>query len=278
MVSRGIKTLTGAETDAAAWGQFVSTNDVVGIKIATQAAPLLASHPALVEAIQAGLHAAGVPAENIIVFDRDPQKLRAAGFKDARAVAPDGWDSAKFYESRVVGKLIWGDMMFGTEEEGFGGRSHLPKLVTQTITKIINVPVLQDNEACGVGGCLYNTSVGMVDNSRRFEFPGQNGDPDITLINMLPNIHGKVVLHVMDALVAGYAGGPVFKQQYSWEPGLLYFSRDPVAIDARALEQIDAQRKQANIPAITDRAGHLATAERYKLGGTNAELVEATLP
>ena len=141
MVTKGIQALTGKDTAAAAWGALFATNDVVGIKVATQAAPLHATHAPVVDAIQAGLQAAGVPAANIIVFDRDPQKLRAAGFKDARAIAPDGWDAAKYHESRVVGKLIWGDLMFGKQEEGFGDRSHLPKLVTQTITKLINVQI-----------------------------------------------------------------------------------------------------------------------------------------
>ena len=130
---------------------------------------------------------------------------------------------------------------------------------------------------CSSDLCLYNTSVGMVDNARRFEFPGQKADPDITLINMLPDIHDKLVLHIMDALVGGFAGGPVFKPQYSWTPGMIYVSRDPVAIDTLALAEIEAQRKAATIPDTRDRATHLETAARYKLGAADAELVEVTV-
>ncbi len=278
MVTAGMRALTGAETDAAAWRHFVSSNDVVGIKIATHAAPLHATRAPVVAAIQAGLTAAGVPAANVIVFDRDPQKLRAAGFAGTRAVAPDGWDAEKFYESRVVGKLIWGDLLFGREAEGFAARSHLPALLTRTITKLINVPVLQDNEATGIAGCLYNMSVGLVDNARRFEFPGQNGDPDIALIYRRPEIRDKVVLHVLDGLVGGFAGGPVFRPKYSWAPATLYFSRDPVAVDTLAVAALDAQRSAAQLPLLAERARHLETAARLQLGSPHSELVEVTVP
>ncbi len=278
MVAAGMRALTGAETDAAAWSHFASSNDVVGIKIATQAAPLHYTHPPVVKAIQAGLTAAGVPAANIIVFDRDPQKLRAAGYTGAQAISPAGWDSDTFYESRVVGKLIWGDLMFGREAEGFAARSHLPVLVTRTITKLINVPVLQDNEATGIAGCLYHASVGLVDNARRFEFPGQTGDPDIALIYNLPDIRNKVVLQILDALVGGFAGGPVFRPKYSWAPAALYFSRDPVAVDTLAVAELETQRKAANIPPIADRARHVETAAHHQLGAPPRELVEVTIP
>jgi hypothetical protein len=238
MVATGLTTLTGTSTEAEAWRQFVSSNDVVGIKISTQAAPLQATRRSVVDALVAGLESAGVPATNIWVFDRDPHKLRAAGYTGPREVGiidGTGWSREVFYESKLVGKLIWGDLLFGRADE-LNTRSHFPKLLTRTITKLINVPVLQERS-----GCLDSVTRGLLDNARRFEqYP----------LPMEPVVKDKLVLNVLDALVAGYAGGPEFKPQYSWPAGALYFSPDPIGVDVVALELIESKRREQKIPAL----------------------------
>jgi len=270
MVSTGITALTGQNDETRAWQQFVSSKDVVGIKVNTQSGPLQVTRPAVVHAILQGLCSAGVAPSRILLWDRDDDKLRAAGYSHpVTAVAPDGWDDNHFYENKLVGKLIWGDRLFGREEHRLSTRSHLPRLLTQTITKLINVPVLQDHDACGMAGCLYNLSLGAVDNTRRFEMHGQTGDPAIAEICALPFVRSKLVLNIMDALVAGFAGGTSFKPQYSWEAGALYFSQDPVAIDVLGLEQLEAKRREARVPEIGARASHMATAARLGLGTNN---------
>lgn len=273
LVSVGIRAVTGKGDDAAAWRSLVSSNDVVGIKIATQAAPLLATRRAVVDAIAEGLRAAGVPATNIIVWGRDATQMRAAGFGETApayrvlAVLSDtGWDENAYYESSLVGKLIWGDLMFGKVDERLHTRSHYPKLLTRTVTKLINVPVLQDHEACGLWGCLYNLSLGAVDNTRRFESFGQRGDPMIPEIFGAALVRDKVVLHVLDALIGGFAGGPMYQPQYTLRPGALLFSRDPVAVDAIILEWLETKRRAANVPAIGPTGSHVMTAAKFGLG------------
>jgi uncharacterized protein (DUF362 family) len=273
MVAAGIKALAGPRDEAAAWRAFVSTNDVVGIKINTQAAPLLATHREIVDAIVAGLCSGNVPAENIWIFDRDLDKMREAGFAGAR-VTGMSWDENVFYDSKLVGRLIWGDLLFRPTGEQLSTRSHLPKLLTRTITKLINVPVLQSHDACGLCGCLHNVTLGMADNIRRFEQYGQNGNPAIAEIASLPAVRRKLVLNVMDALTAGYAGGPVFRPQYSWQPNTLYFSLDPVALDAVCLQLLEAKRKEANVSPLGERAGHIATAAQLGLGQNSTNQIE----
>jgi uncharacterized protein (DUF362 family) len=272
-VAAGLKALAGPRDEATAWRAFVSTNDVVGIKINTQAAPLLATHRAVVDALVAGLCSAGVPSENIRVFDRDIEKMREAGFAGPR-VSGVVWDPETFYESKLVGRLIWGDLLFRPNDEQISTRSHLPKLVTRTITKLINVPVLQSHDACGLCGSLYNVSVGMVDNTRRFEQYSQNGNPAIAEIAALPAVRRKLALNVMDALTAGYAGGPAFRPQYSWQPNTLYFSLDPVALDAVCLQLLETKRKEANVSPLGERAAHVATAAQLGLGRNNTNQIE----
>ena len=180
-----------------------------------------------------------------------------------------------FVENSLVGKLIWGDLEFG-KPDPLSTLSHLPKLVTRTITKLINVPVLMDHDVAGLAGCLYNISLGLADNTRRFEQFGQRGDSIIAELAAVPVVRAKLVLNICDAFVAGYAGGPAFKPQYSWPHGGIYFSRDPVAIDTMCLELLEGKRKEERLPPIGSRASHVITAARYGLGQTNAVLVEVT--
>jgi uncharacterized protein (DUF362 family) len=288
LVAAGIKALTGQEDEATAWRRFISSNDVVGIKISTQSGPLQSTRLAVVEAIAAVLHEVGVPATNIYVFDRDPLQMRAASYLKAGAtnlmqtvsvIDGTGWDPNIYFQSNLAGKLIWGDLLFGKAEgEEISKRSHLPKLVTQTITKLINVPVLQDHDTCGLAGCLYNLSLGMVDNTRRFETMGQHGDPMIAQICAMAPLREKLVLNLLDGLVAGYAGGPNFKPQYSWNYGALYFSTDPVAIDSLAVETLNAKRREAKVPPLGARASHIATAAHLGLGQNERAKIELVEP
>lgn len=238
MVATGLKTLTGAATEAEAWRQFVSSNDVVGIKISTQAAPLQATRRPVVDALVAGLESAGVAATNIWVFDRDERKLRAADFtgpQDVPIIGGDGWDAGVFYENKLVGRLIWGDLLFGKAEE-INTRSHFPKLLTRKLTKLINAPAQQD-----WSGCLDSVTRGLLDNNRRF---------DGYRLDLEPAVRDKLVLNVLDALVVGYAGGLEFKPRYSWPAGALYFSRDPVAVDMVGLELVESKRREQGLPPL----------------------------
>lgn len=283
MVVAGIEALTGESDETAAWRRFASSNDVVGIKIRTQSGPLQSSRRPVVDAIVGGLRAVGVAATNIYIFDRDPLQMRAAGYLKAGAsnsvqevsvIDGTGWDANVYFEDNLAGQLIWGDLLFGKGNEHLSKRSHLPKLVTGTITKLINVPVLQDHDVCGLSGCLYNLSLGMVDNTRRFEMMGQHGDPMIAEICAMPQVRGKLVLNVVDGLIAGYAGGPGFKPQYAWGYGALYFSTDPVALDSLAVELLDVKRRDAKVPSIDTRATHIASANRLGLGQNDRQKID----
>ena len=46
-------------------------------------------------------------------------------------------------------------------------RSHLGKLVTKTVNKIVAIPVLKDHGSAGVTGALKNMSHGSVNNVAR---------------------------------------------------------------------------------------------------------------
>jgi hypothetical protein len=129
---------------------------------------------------------------------------------------------------------------------------------------------------CGLAGCLYNLSLGLVDNTRRFETSGQHGDPMIAEISNMPALRGKLVLNVMDGLLAGYAGGTGFKPQYSWNYGALYFSTDPVAIDSLCIDVLDVRCREARVPLIRPLATHVTTATRLGLGQSDPAKIDLT--
>ena len=123
MVDRLVVAVTAKENAAAGWRSLVDPRDVVGIKIAATGQSSGTMHRAVVEAIIDGLRAAGIPASNIVVWDRDAEDLQAAGYltRDGRSTLPCavlaieprlGYDSKEVYSAPILGKLIWGDLLF----------------------------------------------------------------------------------------------------------------------------------------------------------------------
>ena len=102
MVNDLVMAATGQPTVASAWGSLVKPSDVVGIKVCTNGAPLFSSHPAVVNAIVAGLAEAGVPPQNIVVWDREESLLKSGRFSgkecrlpldvERRELRPEGGD------------------------------------------------------------------------------------------------------------------------------------------------------------------------------------------
>ena len=75
MLSAGMRTLTGASTDRDAWSQFITPEDVVGIKVNCSGAPRVMSSPEVVSGIVANLVELGVPAKNIYIYERFQDQL-----------------------------------------------------------------------------------------------------------------------------------------------------------------------------------------------------------
>jgi hypothetical protein len=77
MVQHGILRLTGKTNEALAWQSLVSSKDVVGLKVYAEPGPSSGTRPAVVEAMIEGLLASGLPASNIIIWDKRLFDLRA---------------------------------------------------------------------------------------------------------------------------------------------------------------------------------------------------------
>ena len=294
MVNEAVTSVTGEGSVAAAWASLVKPSDIVGIKVSANGAPLFSTRPAVVQAIVNGLREAGVPADNIVVWDREAELLKKAGFHsrvgDYRVLWSEGnYDPQVALSSPVSGQLIYGDLFFvgknlpNLKEElklednhkkglpaNISNESHVSKVLTKVVTKVINVPVLADNIYCGLSGALFNMTVQNVDNWRRLVQPPDAGDPSIPEMYSDPRISQKIVLTIMDGLVALYAGAPFGDANYAIHFGTIYASKDPVAIDAVASKQLDKWRVDAKMDPVSKTAKYVETAASMQLG--NAEL------
>ena len=280
----GLTNFTRTTSVPAAWLSLVTTNDIVGIKVFSQPGPLNGTRPAVVAAIVRGLFASGVPPARIIIWDKHAQDLRRAGFFSlgqdlgvrVAGAAEAGFDTNTFYlpDSPVVGALVWGDFEFGKKGEGIGKKSYVSKLVSHQMTKIISVaPLINENDA-GICGHLFSLSLGSVDNTRRFE-----GNPDrlavaLPEIDAMPVMGDRVVLHVTDALLGQYQGGPAGYLQYSAILQQIWFSHDPVALDVLSLKELARERKMLDVPPLPSNFEIYTNATLLQLGVDNPELIQ----
>jgi hypothetical protein len=290
MVNRLVLAVTAQPDLARAWGSLVSPEDSIGIKISAAGGELVTTHRDVVNAIVDGLVAAGHPRKSIIVWDRSLGGIKEAGYNpDAegyqmKSITPrGGYDPKAIFTAPLSGKLIWGDLDYRTDQgtvpllsdkEQTSDQSHFSKIVSSEVTKIINVPVMSDSVTNGLAGCLYNATIPNIDNWRRFSQGSGYGGAAAADLYGTPFIGKKIVLNIMDGLVAQYAGGPRSQPYYAVHHATLLASKDPVAIDALALQRIDAWREKASVPPIGRLASHVQVAAQLGLGNADPARIE----
>lgn len=261
MMQRGITELTQAPSWIDAWRSLFVKGDVVGIKVSPVGGKKLCSDALVLQEILAGLGNAGVPARDVIVFSRYREEIISAGIDkwlppgvhwdapsekyDEIQHDMDGYDPDHFMEMALIkpGEDLNDPHM---------RRSYVARVVTRQINKLINLPVLKHHQSAGVTIALKNMSHGMVNNVNRSHVTATLNACGIFIPSVvsLPVIRDKAVLHICDAVKAGYHGGPGTNPKYIWEQKTLYFSTDPVALDKTGLKVIDAKRQQMGMLPI----------------------------
>ena len=284
MVDRGLTNFTGQATVTAAWLTLVSTQDVIGIKVFSAAGMLSGTRPAVAAAVIHSLLNAGVPAQQIIIWDKHADDLRAAGFFKLAAElgvrvaggAETGYDPTNFYQpdTAVIGNLVWGDLEFGRKGEGVGRKSFVSKMVSRQITRIISIAPLLNQEDAGVCGHLYSLALGSVDNTLRFERDTERLAVAVPEIYALPEISDRVALNITDALLGQYEGGDRGLLQYSTVLDQLWFSRDPVALDTLAIKELDRERREFNAPEFKLNLEIYANAALLQLGANDPAKIQ----
>ncbi len=284
MVNRLITAATNQRDVASAWQSLIGPKDKIGIKISATGGEIFTTHRDVVAAIVDGLVAAGHAREDITVWDRSlggaaDAGYRAEGYRLVSIAPRDGYDPKAMISAPLTGKLVWGDLDYVartgallSDTENTSTVSHVAR-VLRDVTKVINVPVMSDSETNGVAGCIYNMTVPNIDNWRRFTQEGPFGASSLAEIYSDPLIGKKVVLNLVDGLLAEYAGGPAARPNYQIDHATLYASRDPVALDAVMLQKIAEWRVRASLPPLGERAAHVKAAAQLGLGNADPRYI-----
>lgn len=261
MVTEGMRRLTGKPSAAAAWLSLVTPADTVGIKVNSVPGPIGGTRKAVVDAVVRGLLEARLRPDRIIIWDQSLASLRAAGYDGLAkrhgvrlAGSRDaGWDESVVYESPIVGTLVAGDLGFKRGKENASRKSHLSRLLTGELTRIISVcPLINHNQA-GVSGHVVGLVDGSMDNSRRFRLDSSTLSVAVPEILALEDaeqrryLGDRLVLNITDALFCQYLGQSKCLLHYTAGLGQLRFSTDPVALDVFSIEELKRQRKRLEV-------------------------------
>ena len=254
MLSTGITALTGDTRPDDAWARFINPKDVVGIKVNCSGAPAIRSSPEIVAGIAENLIATGVPAAQIYVYERFNNQLVTVNYPK---YLPDGVRIHAAETNR--GSILGYDPRTYVETSFFGEedtRSNLVRLVSDTLTKIVNVPNMKEHQAAGVTGCLKNVAYGHfsnVDRSHRFE--QTNTRTFIGTLAAVEPVRSRVVLNIMDGLAGVWHAGPFSEfPRFRFYPKQLMFGTDPVAMDRTLIDVIEAKRKSEGAVSLFERS------------------------
>ncbi len=286
MLERAMLELTGAATIGEAWLQFVSPNDIVGLKVNPVAGKVLSTSVELTEAVVAQLEAAGVPRGNIMIWDRREFELHDAGFTqerfpDVRIRGTECKDASgsfydadgKLYGAQRIDKdwYYWADCEESYDAETLpymineGKHSYFSRIVTEEVTKIINIPVLK-NAGPTVTLCLKNLAFGAISNTSRLHKPlwGET----CAQVPCFPPLRDKVVLNIVDGLIGCYQGGPGANPQFIVPFHRVLVGSDPVAVDRIGYDIVLAKRLETKVQKAPSPkgTGFLEMAAGYQLG------------
>jgi len=254
MLAAGMKSLTGDADERDAWRRFISPQDVVGIKVNCSGAPKICSAPEVVGGIAENLVAIGVPASNIWVYERFENQVRTVPYAEFLPAGAHIW-TAESTRGAILGydpKVYVETSFFGEDDT----RSNVVKLITDRLTKIINVPNTKEHQASGVTGCLKNIAYGSFSNvARSHQREVTNTKTFIGVLAATEPVRSRTVLIIMDGLRGVWHQGPFSNDaKFRFYPKVLLFGTDPVAMDRKLIDIIEEKRKAEGAVTIFERS------------------------
>ena len=259
MMERGMRALTGEAKTIDAWRRFITPDDVVGIKVNCGGHPhVVSAHEIVTETIR-NLMAVGVKPAQIYVYERFQNQLDNVNYRPHLDAVAEGINIfAPERGNRGVDNNNYDPRTY-VEADFFGEddtRSNMIRLISERLTKIINIPNMKDHGATGVTGCLKNIAYGSFSNVARTHFKGVTHTRSFvgTLANVEP-LRSRTVLQIMDGLRGVWHAGPFARtKKYVFYPKTIMFGTDPVAIDRLLLDIIENERKRHGALSIWNRS------------------------
>lgn len=275
LVARCIAEFTGKDSPRDAWHEFVSPDDIVGIKVNCIARKNFSTQVCVVDGIVDGLTSAGVKPNNIIVWDRWNWEMEAGGYQmntSDEGVRCYGTDRGSFELAKLRGvargdrdkvvRELTGRFYAEKPTDIAGVPVYFSKILLDEVTALINVPLIKDHTISGVT-CSMKNHFGSIINPSDLHLT--NADPYLARLNLASPIRDKTRLIVTDVLRVVYNGGPSDSPD-RWRQNAVMMSTDTVAMDTLALRMIEEKRKEHGFSPIGERARHVATAATLGLG------------
>ena len=200
-----------------AWASLFSPDDVVGLKVNCASGRVMSTSIPLVEEICAALHRIGIPYRNMIVWDANDRTLRHGGFE----LNTDDPTRYQCYGAR--------NPLSGFENK------HIPildqntrycRIITDTVTKIINVPILKSHLRTGATMAMKN-HYGSIINPKMHH--ANMCHPSVCHVYNYQPLVEKSVLVVTDCVKSIFDGGPSYTDSWTWFPNAMLVTNDPVA-------------------------------------------------
>ena len=242
ILNTAVTKLTHIDDPAKAWRKFIYDDDIIALKFNRVGGDKLGTNRFLAEAL----------IENLINLGYKPERMMIIGLDDLPPIA----------EKTIPFKYGW-----QKESTDFSSSSdHLAAWLDE-VTAIINIPSVMDDNIFSLRATMANLAWPLIKSPAKLYLSG--GDPFIPEIYELPQIRGKVRLHIANALRVLYHGGPRVNPIYVYEYSSLLFSTDPVALDRVLLERLKQLRRFQPMPPNTPdhlAAEYLITAQAMSLG------------
>jgi hypothetical protein len=257
MLDASITELTGLKEPREAWALLFSPDERIGIKVNTIFNSAFRTHVPLVMAVTECLQEAGIPAEQIVIFDRSNNELEFAGYQINTGDRPgvlcrgDNDDSSGYTE---------GWTLMDTDIK-----------LSQTLLScqaLINMPILKQHNQSGITFAMKN-HYGTFDKPDAFHAP--RVERGIAGLNALPEIRERTRLVIGDALqISPEVIGGWF---YAVTGDSILMSFDPVAHDAvglRMIHEVHVSEGNDSKAEFTAKLAQLWLTRSAELGlGTN---------
>jgi uncharacterized protein (DUF362 family) len=255
LLDASVVQLTGLQDAGAAWSSLFIPGERVAIKVNSIRSSSFSTHVPLVMATARRLQDVGVPAEQIVIFDRSTSELETVG-----------------YPVNVDGP---GVRCYGTDASYSSGWAMLDEPIAFSdillnCDALINMPVLKQHSISGISFAMKN-HYGTFDRPGRFHQP--RIDRALAELNALAPIQERTRLIIGDVLAVVDQGWHAAK----WGDSIL-MSFDPIAHDAVGLQifgqTMTPEVELTNTPAYQRATPWLENGAALGLGISDPEKIE----
>jgi len=253
-VDQSIMALVGGLTPQESWNKIIKKDDVVGLKVTYERTR---TDYQLIYAVANRLIDAGLPPENIILFERADYDLTLGNHKINRTnkgikcfgIVKDEWHGATS-ESDKFNPQIY---------DIAGNKIQVCKIVADMCSVIINIPVIKSMSLSGFSTAMKNY-FGCINSPVNLH--GDNLSKHIAILNTIQPIKNKTKLIICDA-IRNFGSSHV-------GTGSIIMSRDPVALDYTAKGILEKHLKKE----ISPKPSFIEIAAQLGVGVNDPEKIE----